>query len=107
MKFGSETTTYPINDVGSSIADYKHYRVGSLDQAIRTYRISLKVRNSQEEMTEFIRFTTELAQLRKDKKLAYSKDVALQPAFIIQYPKEDIDGSYYVVKCYSVVLDIK
>lgn len=100
MLFGSQDTTYPLDDKGSMISDFKHFHKGGVDKAVRTYKTRIKVQNPQEEMSEFIRFTEELRELRRSKKLT---DDA---AFVIQYPKEDKDGSYFITKCYSVIVDL-
>lgn len=107
MQYGSERTIYPLDQNGSSMSDLKHFRNGGVDNAIRTYRIRVKVNNSKEEMAEYIRFTEELAKLRSEGKLCGDKEDPISlPSFVIQYPKVDRDGSYFVVKCYSILVDI-
>lgn len=105
MKYGSQKTTHFI-DENSSLADTVKYHQGTAERAIRSFKIKVRVASPQEEMAEFIRFTEELSKLRKVGKLTADKDDgATYPSFIIQYPKEDIDGSYFIVKCYSIFLD--
>lgn len=103
MEFGTLKTTFTVND--KTIADVVKYRRGEATKSLRNYRIKVKVVNAQDEMSEFIRFTDELAKLRKQGKLAVDKDDSTTfPAFIIHYPKEDLDGSYFIVKSYTVVV---
>lgn len=91
LEFGTERsviTTYANSEV---IKQVKHYK------------IRVKVHNAQEEMTEYIRFTNELAQARANGTLYYDRDDATKPTFIIDYPNKD-GGSYFIIKSYSVVL---
>lgn len=74
-----------------------------MTKVLKQYRIRVKVYNPQEEMTEYIRFTEEIAKHRANGTLAYDKeDGNTRPAFIIEYPKENIDGGYFVIKSYTV-----
>lgn len=101
--FGTEKTTSTLGD--NQIADVVKYRRGEVAVRLRNYRVKVKVINSQDEMGEFIRFTDELAKLRQQGKLTVDRDDATTyPAFVIQYPREDLDGSYFVVKCYTVIV---
>ena len=106
MKFRTEKTTYPI-DANSSMSDSVKYHNGLAEKAVRSYRVRVKVGSSKEEMTEFIRFMEDISKLRGEGKLTVDRDdTDTYPAFIVHYPKEDIDGSWFVIKCYSVLLDI-
>jgi hypothetical protein len=101
--YGTEKTTSTLN--GNEIADVVKYRRGEIAVRLRNYRVKVKVVNAQDEMSEFIRFTDELAKLRQQGKLTVDKDDATTfPAFIIQYPREDVDGSYFIIKSYTVVV---
>ena len=74
-------------------------------RAVKHYKIRIKVRNPQEEMTEFIRFTSEMAELRSTGVLTVDKDdPTTKPAFILEYPHSDVDGSYFIIKSYCVIV---
>lgn len=104
MKHSTTKTSRNTED-GSVISDIVIDNGDYGQKSIRNYRIRVKVLNAQEEMTEYIRFTKELAELRDRKNLTVDKDdPSTHPAFIIHYPKEDIDGSYFVVKSYTVFI---
>lgn len=103
MKDGTDSTTIALDDKGSSISTVKKYRHGNVEKAWRRYYIKVIVRNSQEEMTEFMRFTDELAKCRNNGTLTWDReDNATRPSFIIDYPKENRDGSYIIIKNYCV-----
>ena len=99
MDFGTLKTTYV------DVADIVKYSEGYVARTLRNYRIRVKVANSQEEMSEFIRFTGELERLKDEGRLAVDKeDGATYPAFVIEYPKNDYNGARFVVKSYTVIV---
>lgn len=70
---------------------------------MRQYKIRVHVKNAQEEMAEFIRFTEEITTHREQGTLMYDReDSSTRPSFIIEYPATDVDGSYFVVKMFTV-----
>lgn len=100
IEYGTQKTTYNLN--GMQIADVVKYRKGDVAISLRNYRVKIKVINAQDEMREFIRFTDELSKLRQNGKLTVdSDDPTTWPAFQIDYPKHDVDGSYFIVKCWT------
>lgn len=103
IKYGTEKTITPI-DTDSSITTIKKIDKGEPYKVMRQYRIRVSVRNAQEELTEFVRFTTELTKLRKEKKLAIdANDPLTTPHFMVDYPKQDL-GNWFIIKCYTVVI---
>lgn len=103
-KHETERTTVDIGD--SSLTDIKKYNGIYGDRILRTYRLKVRVASPQEEMTEYMKFSDELAKLRAEGKLAIDReDPTTFHCFMIQYPKVNIDGSYLIVKCYTVLLD--
>lgn len=102
-EYGTEKTTSTTN--GDQISEVVKYRRGEPVRTLRSYRVKVRVSGSQDEMSEFIRFTDELTKLRYKSKLAVDReDPDTFPAFILQYPKDDADGSYFIIKCYTVVV---
>ena len=104
MQYGVEKTIEDLDD-GSTISSIDKYRKGKSANTVKHFRIRIKIYTSQQEMTEFINFTEELAKYRLDKILVTDReDPSTKPAFIIEYPKEDVDGSYFIVKNYCIML---
>lgn len=90
-------------DFGTERTSIKIYRNGETARTLKHYKIRTKVTNSQEEMTEFIRFTSEVGKHRDDNTLAVERDdPSTRPSFVLEYPKENIDGSYFVIKCWTI-----
>lgn len=103
MEYGTLTTTSATPN--KTVSDIVKHRRGEVAVTLRHYRIRVRVVTPQEEMTEFIRFTDELAKLRQQRKLTVDKDdPTTHPAFIIQYPRDSIDGAYFIVKSYTIIV---
>jgi hypothetical protein len=103
VSFGTTRTVYPLDEKGSTIATISKSRNGDIERVIKHYRIRVKVGSPQDEMTEFIRFTDELSRCRKNGTLTYDRDDnSTRPSFIIEYPKENVDNSYFIIKNYCV-----
>lgn len=103
MKYGTTTTTFSLDNKGSTISTISKYRNGDTEKVMKHFRIRVKVFTPQDEMTEFIRFTDELSRCRKNGTLTWDReDASTRPSFIIDYPKENIDNSYFIIKNYTV-----
>jgi len=92
MQFGTERSILTTYFDSKIVKTTKHYR------------IRIKVRNAQEEMTEYIRFTQEITKFKEEGRLIIEDDQTYEPAFIIKYPKKNIDGSYFIIKNYCIVV---
>jgi hypothetical protein len=104
MNYGSTKTIYPIDESGSTIVRVETYWRGSVTKVHMQYRIRVKVYSAKEELTEYLKFTDEIANRRKDGTLAYDRDdMSSRPSFIIEYPKENVDGGYFIIKSYTVL----
>lgn len=104
MSYQTQKTVLSVGG-GSTLTDIVKENGIYGEKAFRTYRIKVKVMDAQAEMTEFIRFTEEVAKHRSSGTLTVDKeDPSTYPSFIIQYPKESVDGSYFIIKCYTVTI---
>jgi hypothetical protein len=103
MQYGREKTTYFLDDKGSKISTISKYRMGVSEKPLKHYQIRIHIKDVQDEMREFIKFSDELARYRKNGTLMVDKDdPSTKPAFIVEYPKEDIDGSFFIIKNYCL-----
>src|SRR6185369_10064490 len=103
MFFGTQKTTVISSDGATS--DVVKYHNGIPSRKLRSFRVKVKVISAQDEMTEFIRFTDDLAKLRQKNRLTVDpEDPTSYPAFLLQYPKHDVDGSYFVIKSWTEVV---
>ncbi len=103
MNYGSEKTIHSLDKRGSTISTTQKYRRGEIDKVMKHYSIKVLVKDSREEMVEFMRFTDEISRCRKNGTLTYDKDdTTTKASFIIEYPKENTDGSYFITKSYTV-----
>ncbi len=79
----------------------KQYR-GETVKAVTCYRVRVKVVGSKEEVAQYLSFTDDLKKLRTQNKLYMDvKDAWAIPSFIIEYPTNDFDGSYFIIKCWA------
>lgn len=84
------------------ISNIRNFEVAS--QHKRT-SIRIRVRNKEEEMSEYLKFTDLIDQKRTNGKLVVrDANPASKPSFVIDYPKIDIDGCYFVIKSYTEVV---
>ena len=92
-------------DYGTERSTIRVYRNGEETRTLKHYKVRVKVNTTQDEMTEFIRFTDQLNDLRSKGNLTFDKeDPSTRPAFIIDYPKDNIDGSYFIIKSYTILV---
>lgn len=88
MNFGTKKVSTVVEEV------FK----GEVTKTFQQYSIRVKVDNSQGETAEYLKFTDKLRELRDNKKIYVDADDRQTiPAFMIHYPKKNIDGSYFVI----------
>jgi hypothetical protein len=103
IEFGTESTIYVIGN--TAITKIQKYRQGEETVSIKNFKTRVKVYNSKEEMAEFIKFTDEISKLRAENKLIVDRDdPSTRPAFVIEFPKENIDNGYFVIKCFTILV---
>jgi hypothetical protein len=95
IHFGSTEKTTLLDEHGSTANTVTNYRAGTANLPVRTrYTIKAKVYNQQEEHTQYLTFSDELAKNRG----------LLDPEWKIEHTKYgDENGCYYVVKSYTVL----
>lgn len=102
MKFGTEKTTTDLDDIGSTGSLVNIYRDGEVAKSYKQFKIRVKVADTQQEMAEFIRWSDDMREKRKDGTLVLERtEDNLMPTFTVQYPRFDNDGSYFVVRCWT------
>jgi hypothetical protein len=106
MKYGTEKETTTTDSNGSTLTIIKKWRDGEVMKTYRQVQDRVKVTNINEETAEYIKHTD---RVREKKKLGLlvvkDEDKTLAPTFIIEYPKHDIDGSYFVVSSWTEFTD--
>ena len=97
MNFGTKKTGAASKD-GSVVSIVEDVFKGEVTKSFHQYSIRVKVENSQGETAEYLKFTDKLRELRDSKRIYVDVDDRQTiPAFMIHYPKKDIDGSYFVI----------
>lgn len=106
MKYGTMETTTVTDDLGSTVTSIQKIREGAVAKAYQKHAPRYRVANKKEEMTEYIRFTDLLTKKRLLNRLVIKdEDPTTMPAFRIEYPKYDVDGSYFVVMCWTEIVE--
>lgn len=104
MQYGQVRTSQEKDD-GTAISVVEVIRDGLVVKSLRQFHIRVKVGDTQAETAEFLRFSDDLRLKREAGTLVIDReDASTIPAFLIDYPKKDIDGSYFVVKRWTELL---
>ena len=102
MQFGEETETKTLDQHDSTVSVTTRYHNFEPKKLLRKHAIRKKVLSKQEEMTEYLTFTDMIELKRKTGELVISDtDPTTKPSFIIEYPKNNIDDSYFIVMMYT------
>jgi transposase len=71
----------------------------------KQFKIRVKVHDSKEEMSEFLKHCNILREKRKLGVLVVKDDdVTLTPSFMTEYPKIDTEGTYFVVRSWTEII---
>jgi hypothetical protein len=97
MEYGRQETGVTDDD-GSVISRVENMYRGEVANSFQHFYLRVKVEGSQGETAEYLKFTDKMRELR-DKKQLYidPDDKQTIPAFMILYPKKNIDNSYFVI----------
>lgn len=108
MMYGSERTTTTLDDQGSTLTVINKIREGHTVKTFKQYNVRVKVRDSKEEMAEYLKHAESIRGLRTSGQLVIkdNDDNTLVPSFRIEYPKTDMDGSYFIIKSWSQVSEL-
>lgn len=108
MLYGTERTTTTLDDQGSTLTVINKIREGRTVKTFKQYNVRVKVRDSKEEMAEYLKHAESIRGLRTSGQLVIkdNDDNTLVPSFRIEYPKTDMDGSYFIIKSWSQVSEL-
>lgn len=102
MQFGTEKTIYVHGDNQSTMTIIKKLRHGEVAKSMKLYKERVKVLSGEDEQSQYQRFSKLLADKREHGTLAVDKDDhTTTPSFMVEFPKANIDGSYFVVMCWA------
>ena len=101
IHFGIEKETTELDNSGSTLTIIKKIHEGEVAKMFKTFSVRVKVRDSKEEMAEYLRYTDSIKEKKQDGLLVMKEGSDYMPSFAIEYPKFDTDGSYFVIKSWS------
>lgn len=93
MQYGTERTQNTLDAEGSTITAERNIVDFKVVSPVRhRYEMRIRVRNSKDEMTEYLKFSDSLD----------GGKTKLDPVFRIEYSRQgDLAGYYFVVKCWT------
>lgn len=98
MNYGTKEQTNTLDDQGSTISSLKVYNAGEVVKDFVKHRMRVKVANVKQEMVEFMKFSDDIRRKRESNRLVVLKDdPTTLPAFVVEFPKFDSDGGYFVI----------
>jgi hypothetical protein len=103
IKYGETFETTDLDNNGSTLTLVKKWRNSEVAKTYRKYSVRVKVSSPQQEMAEYIKHT-DMIKEKKDSGLLVLKDGEdFMPSFLVEYPKQDQDGSYFVIKSWTEI----
>lgn len=103
-KYGQEVETRYIdeNEKVEYVRNIKEFNVHS---AYKRVSVRVKVYNKKEETVEYLSWSNLLEKHRQEGTLVRGdQDQNLKPSFIIEYPKHNNDGGYFVIRSFTTVM---
>lgn len=90
---------------GSTVTIIESVHKGQIAKRIKHFRVRIKVPDTQSETAEYLKFSDEIRMKREEGVLTSDKeDRTTLPSFVLEFPKHNEDGSYFILKCWSEVL---
>lgn len=100
--WGTETETTFLDGQGSMVDVITKIERGNVQQRWKRITLRIKVADKREETTQFLMFSDLIAEKRRAGVLIVrDNDPATLPAFMLEYPKRDVDGSYFIVRSFT------
>lgn len=94
VKYGEQGKIITLDENGSTVTTHEVIHEYQTMKEENYYRIRVKVANKQEELKEYMKFSEDIKE-HKDWK---------DTSFHVELPVTNIDGSYFVIKCYKTVV---
>lgn len=106
IDFGSERETTDIDEQGSTLTVIRKIRNQDVMKTYKQFKVRIKVKDAKEETVEYLKHTDKIRQKRKEGVLLTNDrdDPSLAPFFMIDYPKSDVDGTYFVISAWTEVV---
>lgn len=101
LEYGETRDTRVIDNNGSELVTIIKIRGSQMARKYKQYHMRVKVMNSKEEMSEYLKHTEALREKRESGILVVIGDKELHPSFTIDYPKIDVDGAYFIIKSWT------
>ncbi len=105
MKYGVEKESTAIDNLGSTVTLIKKIRGSEVTSIQKQYKVRIKVFNQEDERTEYRQFSDFISKKKGEGKLVVKDDdQTTRPNFLVEHPKHDVDGSYFIIKSWTEAL---
>jgi hypothetical protein len=101
MRYGTESETTELDNMGSTLTLIRKVRDYQVATTYKKFSIRVKVRDSKEEMAEYIKHTDSIREKKEEGVLVLKESADYMPTFIVEYPKFNEDGSYFIIKSWT------
>lgn len=106
--YGTSTTMYVVekpNEV-NTVEIIDNISGDNVFSTFKRVTLRIRVHNKQEETTQFLLFSDLVEEKRQTGKLVLrDTDPATRPQFMIEYPKKDIDGTYFIIRSHTELVE--
>lgn len=104
-RYGTETETTYLDQDKSTIDIISNIKDYAVTTKFKRISVRVKVGDKKEETTQYLLFSDLIDQRRKDGTLIVrDADPANRPSFAIEYPRTDVDGSYFIIRTHTELM---
>jgi hypothetical protein len=100
--YGTETETTYLDNQGSTIDIISKIQNGDIKQRWKRVNLRIKVSDKRDETTQYLLFSDMIDEKRQAGVLIVrDSDPQTRPCFMVEYPKTDIDGTYFIIRSHT------
>lgn len=106
-RFGHKATIIETSDETKElrIEEIENIADGAVKSHFRRVSLRIKVSNKKDETAQYLQFSDLIEQKRNEGALIVrDADPATKPSFVIEYPRSNSDGGYFVVRTHTELM---
>jgi hypothetical protein len=104
-EYGTETEGTFTDANGSTVEVIANYKDLEVMSRFKRISVRIKVIDKRDETTQYLLFSDLIEEKRQAGTLVVrDADPHSRPSFTIEYPKTNIDGTYFVVRSYTELI---
>jgi C4-type Zn-finger protein len=102
-RYGQIIEGQVVDNDGSTVEEITNMVDYSAKTNFRRATFRVKVENKQQETEEYIKWSNQVEEKRRAGTLVIKDDLT-KPQFVLEYPKTDQDGSYFVIRSFTEII---